>query len=90
MINEISTQGATNVLHQPALYVNDAPFKHRPESQRTVFSFDDLGIPIDNLEGMTFGPTLPDGRRTLIIVSDNNFNETQFTQFIVLAVELGR
>jgi hypothetical protein len=57
-------------------------------SQHEVFAFDDLGIPIDNIEGMTFGPPLPDGRQTLVIVSDNNFNPGQFTQFIVLAVDI--
>ena len=57
-------------------------------SQHEVFAFDDLGIPIDNIEGMTFGPPLPDGRQTLVIVSDNNFNAGQFTQFIVLAVDI--
>jgi hypothetical protein len=36
-----------------------------PVSQREVFAFDDLGIPFDNIEGMTFGPALPDGRQTL-------------------------
>jgi len=56
-----------------------------PVSKRLVFAFDDLGIPIDNIEGMTFGPNLPDGRRTLVIVSDNNFSAGQFTQFIALA-----
>jgi hypothetical protein len=30
--------------------------------------------PLDNFEGMVFGPDLPDGSRTLIIVSDDNFN----------------
>ena len=54
-------------------------------SQSEVFAFDDLGIPIDNIEGMTFGPNLPDGRRTLVIVSDNNFSAGQFTQLIALA-----
>ena len=44
------------------------------------------GIDLDNLEGMTFGPQLPNGNRSLILVSDNNFSATQFTQF--LAFEL--
>jgi hypothetical protein len=48
----------------------------------------DLGIEPDNLEGMAFGPALPDGRVPLILVSDNNFAPSQATQFIVLAVEL--
>ena len=49
---------------------------------------EDLGIEPDNIEGMAFGPALPDGRLPLILVSDNNFAATQSTQFIVLAVEL--
>ena len=49
---------------------------------------EDLGIEPDNIEGMAFGPALPDGRLPLILVSDNNFAITQTTQFIVLALEL--
>ena len=88
VINEISTAGATNVLDVDALYEGGSPIPLTPVSQRDVFAFDDLGIPIDNIEGMTFGPPLPDGRQTLVIVSDNNFNAAQFTQFIVLAVDI--
>jgi hypothetical protein len=38
----------------------------------------------DNLEGMTFGPKLPDGDRTLVLVSDDNFDEKQATQIVAL------
>ena len=48
----------------------------------------DLGIVPDNLEGMAFGPPLPDGRLPLILVSDNNIDPAAVTQFIVLAVTL--
>ncbi len=51
-----------------------------------LLDLDALGIPLDNVEGMDFGPTLPDGRRSLILVSDNNFAPAQFTQFLVFAV----
>ena len=88
IINEISTVGATNTLGVDALYEDGAPIGATPVSQRLVFAFDDLGVPIDNIEGMTWGPMLPDGRHSLVIVSDNNFNAGQFTQFVVLAVEL--
>jgi hypothetical protein len=88
VINEVSTQGATDVLGIDALYDGGTPIAFTPVSQRAVFEFDDLGIPIDNIEGMTFGPPLPDGRNTLVIVSDNNFNAGQFTQFIVLALDI--
>jgi len=46
-----------------------------------------LGIPLDNVEGMTVGPDLPDGRRSLVLVSDNNFAATQFTQFLLFALD---
>ena len=88
VINEASTSGATDVLGIDALYDGGSPIAFTPVSQHEVFAFDDLGIPIDNVEGMTFGPTLADGRRTLVIVSDNNFGAGQFTQFIVLAAEI--
>jgi 3-phytase/alkaline phosphatase D len=88
VINEISTEGATDVLDIDALFDGGSPIAFTPVSQRQVFAFDDLGIPIDNIEGMTFGPSLPDGRRTLVIVSDNNFSAGQFTQFVVLALEI--
>jgi hypothetical protein len=88
VLDEISTAGATDVLDVDALYENGTPIAITPVSQRQVFAFDDLGVPIDNIEGMTFGPTLPDGRRSLVVVSDNNFSPAQFTQFIVLALDI--
>lgn len=88
VIKEASTEGATDVLGIGALYDGGSPIPFTPVSQREVFAFDDLGIPIDNIEGMTFGQPLPDGRQTLIIVSDNNFAAGQFTQFIVLALDI--
>ena len=90
IINEVTTEGATDVLEIDALYESGTPIAFTPVSQREIFAFDDLGIPIDNIEGMTFGPDLPDGRKTLVIVSDNNFGDGQFTQFIVLALDITR
>ena len=55
-----------------------------------VLDFDELGIALDNLEGMAFGPDLPDGRRTLVLVSDDNFSETQVTQFLAFGLDLER
>ncbi len=41
---------------------------------------------IDNLEGMTFGPDLPNGNKTLLLASDNNFNSLgrQISQIILM------
>jgi 3-phytase/alkaline phosphatase D len=88
VINEVSTKSATDVLAVDALYQGGSPVAFTPVSKRLVFAFDDLGIPIDNIEGMTFGAPLADGRATLVIVSDNNFSPGQFTQFIVLALDI--
>jgi hypothetical protein len=46
----------------------------------------DLAPGLDNFEGLAFGPPLPDGRPTLIIVSDDNFNRTQRTWFLQFAI----
>jgi 3-phytase len=52
-----------------------------------LFDLDTLGIPLDNVEGLTFGPRLRDGRRSLVLVSDNNFAGSQFTQFLLFALD---
>lgn len=48
----------------------------------------DLKIIPDNLEAMCFGPALGDGSRLMIVVSDNNFNRQQATQFLFFKVQL--
>ena len=55
-------------------------------SKKLVLNMDDLGIFIDNIEGITFGPRLPSGNRSLVLVSDNNFAEKQKTQFLLFEV----
>ncbi|WP_264016717.1 esterase-like activity of phytase family protein [Mycolicibacter longobardus] len=42
--------------------------------------------PLDNIEGITLGPRLPDGRQTVVLVSDDNFSPREVTQFVVLAM----
>ena len=44
------------------------------------------GQPLDNVEGMTLGPTLPDGRQSVLLVSDNNFAAGQASQVLLLAL----
>ena len=45
---------------------------------------------VDNLEGITLGPLLPDGRQSVILVSDDNFRTTEVTQFLAFAVRSER
>lgn len=42
--------------------------------------------PLDNIEGITLGPRLPDNRQTVVLVSDDNFAPRQVTQFVVFAM----
>lgn len=39
-----------------------------------VVEFSDLGVPLDNYEGLAFGPRLPGGRPSLLVISDDNFD----------------
>ena len=59
----------------------------RPVAKRLLMHIDRLGVEPDNLEGMTLGPTLPDGRRTLLLIADDNFNRAQqVTQILAFAL----
>ena len=43
------------------------------------------GLPPDNWEGLSWGPTLADGRATLVLISDDNFSPFQANWLAVLA-----
>lgn len=42
---------------------------------------------LDNLEGMTLGPELPSGEKSLLLVSDDNFRAEQRTMFLAFRVK---
>ena len=58
-----------------------------PAKKTLLFNFDSLHTYIDNVEGMTFGPRLPNGHRSLIFVADNNFSAQEETQFYLFEVK---
>jgi hypothetical protein len=86
---EARTQSATDVSGFDDLFIESTgttvPFE--PVDKRFLLDFGDFVVP-DNLEGLAFGPDLPDGRKLLTVVSDNNFASSQVTQFIAFAVSL--
>ncbi|HEY1397380.1 esterase-like activity of phytase family protein [Roseateles sp.] len=58
-----------------------------PMRKRLVLDLMALGLPtVDNVEGAAWGPRLPNGHRTLMLVSDDNFSPSQITQLIALEV----
>ena len=88
---EVKTQGALDVSSENSLFneSENQSFEIDPAvEKRLLVDFDDLGITPDNLEGLALGPTLPDGSQSLIVASDNNFSDTQKTQFIALGLDL--
>jgi hypothetical protein len=79
--------GAPGTGNKIKLYLTELR-RNGTTSKTLLLNLDDLGLPLDNVEGMTFGPRLRGGKRTLLLVSDNNFAATQFTQFLLFAVKL--
>jgi predicted extracellular nuclease len=64
------------------------PADVRPMRKTQIVDVADLGIAADNIEGLSFGPVLPDGRPSLVLVADNNFQPAvQRNQVLVLAVD---
>jgi hypothetical protein len=57
-----------------------------PLNKKLLLDLSELGIELDNLEGMTLGPRLADGSQTLILVSDDNFRNDQITQFLLFRI----
>lgn len=78
-----STQGATDVSDVAALDGTETPM-----TTMLIADLVDSDVHPDNVETLTWGPTLSDGSRTLLMNSDNNFNwATQETVVHVLRVD---
>ena len=89
-IFEVDASKATNTLQVENLRKSD----FIPAEKRLVFDFKSVKNfleekIIDNIEGMSFGPVLPNGKQSLLVVSDDNFSSFghQITQIILLEIE---
>ena len=56
-------------------------------SKKLLLNMDSLGIYIDNIEGVTFGPRLSNGKSSLLFIADNNFNPLETTQVLLFQVD---
>lgn len=75
---EIDTRAASDTLTQDTLRAGD----YQPAAKQLIADFGTLGLSrLDNVESLAWGPRLANGRRTLVVVSDDNFSPTQVTQF---------
>jgi len=74
---------ATNIIDIHSLKETNS---FTPIKKTLLLNMDSLGIYIGNIEGLTFGPPLPNGHQTLIFVADNNFRNVEKTQFLLFEV----
>ena len=76
-IYEMETDGATDIQAIPAL----AGATYVPARKRLLLDLEKTGLPrVDNIEGISWGPRLANGRRSLVMISDDNFYPQQVTQ----------
>ena len=85
---EIDTAAATNVLSAASLA------GATPVTKKLVLDFETLKTQlggIANLEGMTFGPKLANGKRSLVVIADDNFptadSPTDRNQMLVFEIQ---
>jgi hypothetical protein len=85
-IYRIALPGATDVNGVDDLHQVD---QVTPVQKTLLLNLKGLGLTLDNIEGMTLGPRLPDGRQSLLLVSDNNFTTSpaQVSQFLLFALD---
>ncbi|XWK89532.1 MAG: esterase-like activity of phytase family protein [Phormidium sp.] len=90
-IYEVSLQGATDISNINSLSALSPEQLNAivPAQKRLLLNLNSLNLPtgLDNIEGLAFGPQLADGRRAIVLVSDNNFQPIQYTQILSLAYD---
>lgn len=59
----------------------------KPIRKRLLLNMDTLKRWVDNVEGATFGPVLPNGKRSVLFVTDDNFASFEKTQFFLFEIE---
>jgi len=82
----IDTGQASDTLGLPALQ----PGAYQPAGKTLLADFSAFNGPgdgprlkrLDNTEGMSWGPVLPNGRRSLMFISDDNFSARQISQWL--------
>lgn len=81
-IFRVDLTGADDVAGRPSLAGN----AYIPVGKTLLLDLGVLGIPVGNLEGMSWGPKLPSGDRSLVLVADDNFSARQYTRFLAFAL----
>ena len=88
-IFKITASKASNTLSVNSLLNSN----YRPATKELLFDFESVrnqltDKTIDNIEGISFGPILSNGNKSLLLIADNNFNKLgkQLNQFILMEI----
>ncbi|BCL38282.1 esterase-like activity of phytase family protein [Nostoc sp. MS1] len=84
---QVFLEGADDIQHIDSLLaVNSQNIK--PVQKKLLLDLRTLDVALDNIEGLTLGPTLPNGQKALILISDNNFNSIQRNQILAFQLKI--
>lgn len=78
---QLASGGATDISAIASLQGDTSGIS--PIRKQLVLDFATLPAPLQNYEAMTFGPTLPGGSKSLLVMSDDNFDPTQETSLLI-------
>ena len=87
VIYGVDLLGAQHTEGLPAL---PTPFTGPAAKKTPLVRMADVGVEADNLEGMAYGPVLANGKRSLIVISDDNFSlagSVQVNQFLLFELD---
>lgn len=82
---QISLAGADQIQDIPSLLAVDSE-KIQPVNKKLLLDLRTLDVSLDNIEGLTLGPRLPDGKHSLILISDDNFHPLQRNQILAFQI----
>jgi hypothetical protein len=94
-IVKLDISGATDIQNLHAIPANWAR-TIRPVAQETWLDFLNPQFGLvgtsfpEKIEGMTWGPTFPDGRRLLVVTTDNDCDPAQPSEFWLFAITAGK
>lgn len=84
---QVSLEEADNIHNIDSLLAVDSK-NIKPVKKKLLLDLRKLDVLLDNIEGLTLGPKLPDGQQSLILISDNNFNSLQRTQILAFKMKI--
>ena len=91
-IYKIDLSGATDVSGIASLPAGALPVGITPVSKQLFINLLDADLNLaatipEKIEGLTWGPDLPDGRHVLYVISDNDLNPALATQIYAFAID---